>query len=101
MPETLHTCMAILTPDGIQASLNIDLADPNAQALATSLITSVVAYVEAALDYELEKKEATTYFDGVHARVWLPTVAPVSGLAMAAYNLSTNRNDTISSQYVP
>ncbi len=47
--------MALLIPTDTQAALNIDLTDPNGQALATSLIASAVAYVEGAVGYPLEQ----------------------------------------------
>lgn len=92
--------MALLTPEDIQASLNIDLTTPNGQTLATKLIASAVAYVEQELGYPLEARTQTTYFDGEYPRMWLPTVAPVSDLTMAAYNHATGSYDAISSQFV-
>lgn len=91
--------MALLQPTDIQAALNIDVTDPNGQTLATSLITAAAAYVEAALAYPLEEKQVVTYFDGEYPRVWLPTMAPVTNLTMAAYT-SIGTYADIASQYV-
>lgn len=94
-----YTYMALLTPEDIQAALNIDLTDPNGQALATSLIVSAVAFVETALGYPIEQRQQVTYFDGEYPHVWLPTGAPVSDVVIASYNLSTQNHDDIQSQY--
>jgi len=67
-----------MTSTDIQAALNIDLTDPNGQALATSLISSAVAYVEAVLGDPLEERAGTEYFEGGLSRLWLSTGAPVS-----------------------
>jgi hypothetical protein len=90
----------LLTYDDIQSALNIDLTDPNGQALATSLIAAAVAYVENALGYSLEEAETTEYFDGEFNRLWLNTTAPVSTVTLAQYNSITSAYDDIDSLYV-
>ncbi len=92
--------MALLTPTDIQAALNIDLTDPNGQALATSLIAAAVAYVESALGFPLEATTQTKYFNGEFNHLWLPTAAPVSDLVIATYNSSTHVYDTLDSLYL-
>lgn len=92
--------MALLTYLDIQAALNIDLTDPNGQALATSLIGSAVAYVETLLGFPLEETTQTKYFNGEFNHLWLPTAAPVSGLVIATYNSSTQLYDTVNSLYL-
>jgi len=91
--------MALLTPEDIQAALNIDLSTPNGQTLATSLIAAATAYIEQAVGYPLEEAEVTTYFDGEDYRLWLPTSAPVSNVSVATYNRLTHVYDELSAQY--
>lgn len=51
MPATLPTFMALLTPEDIQAALNIDLTTPNGQTLATSLIAAATSSIEQMLGF--------------------------------------------------
>lgn len=92
--------MALLTPEDIQAALNIDLSTPNGQTLATSLIAAAVAYVEQAVGYPLEEAETVTYFDGDDYRLWLPTSAPVNNLVLSTHNSITGAYDPIDAFYI-
>lgn len=92
--------MPLLLPEDLQATLNIDLTDPNGQALATSLIATSTTFVSKYLGYPLEQSSQTTFFDGEFNRLWLPTGAPVSSLIMATYNSLTDEYETIDAAYV-
>lgn len=96
----MHTLMPLLTYDDIQVSLNIDLTDSNSQAAATTLIAAAVAHISNQVGYPIEQASQTVYFDGEFNRLWLPTKAPVSSLAVATYNTLTNTYDDISAEYV-
>jgi hypothetical protein len=75
----------LLTPEDLQPTLNIDLTDPNGLAIATSLIEAVQALLSspAVLGFSIETSVVTTYVTPDSNRVWLPTGAPVSDLAVA------------------
>jgi hypothetical protein len=92
--------MPLLEPSDIQDALNIDLTDPNGQALAESLIASATAFVSTLLGYPLEQAEVVESFNGEYSHLWLATGAPVSNLVMASYNSQTKVYDTVESQYI-
>jgi hypothetical protein len=92
--------MALLTPDDIQDSLNIDLTDPEGQLIAESLIAASQEWLSSQLGYPVEEREVTKYFDGQYHHLWLPTAAPVSNLVLSTYNSTTNSYDTIPSTYL-
>jgi hypothetical protein len=87
--------MALLSIDDLQAALNIDLTDPNGQAIATDLIAAAVAWVERTVGYHLEAESRTSYFDDGRCQLFLPTAAPVSDLTLASFNSITQAYDAV------
>lgn len=92
--------MALLNLDDLQQSLNIDLSDPNGQAVATELIAAGVAWIEGEIGYPLESGSRTEYFDQGFSHFWLKTKAPVSALTLSVFNSTTAAYDAITSTLV-
>lgn len=92
--------MALLNIDDLQQALNIDLSDPNGQAVATDLIAAAVAYIEKQVDFKLESGSRTEYFGDGYCHFWLKTGAPVSALSLSVYNSMTAAYDAVASTLV-
>jgi hypothetical protein len=90
----------LITYSDLQSALNIDLTDPNGQEVATELIASTQEWLSNQLGFPVEEDEVTKYFNGQYHHLWLPTSAPVSGVAIASYNSTSAVYDAVASQYI-
>jgi hypothetical protein len=92
----------LLSYQDLQPALNIDLTDPNGQALADSLIAATQALLSSPLylGFPMEAGQATEYRSNGQSLVWLSTTAPVSAVSAALFNTSSNTYDTVDAGYV-
>ncbi len=95
-PADLSRCsMPLVTFAEIESERNIDLTDPQGQAIATTLIAGLTAAVAKYVGYPIEAAAKTEYFDEGEALIYLGTKAPISSLEIAFYNSLTNTYDTL------
>jgi hypothetical protein len=92
----------LLTYQELQSALNIDLTDPNGQALADSLIEATQALISgpAYLGFPVEQATTTEYRSEGNSLVWLTTTAPVSNVVASIYNSTSSDYDTVDTAYV-
>ncbi len=69
--------MALLEPEVLEQSLNLDLSDPNGSVVATEQIAAAVSLAETSVGYHLEQAKTSVYLPDPARHIFLPTAAPV------------------------